>query len=389
MRGGRRYLELHDLLVSASERSAIPTVINYNRIDGPGSSLDLREFQQALWSMPEIPDNMEGDPAMGWTRLLPRTVGITIDIGTKVEAHPFKQGYIGVKSIDYGIEVEGKPGAIPPRKENWMLKVLDLFGLKGVKFVLKNLYEDTKSAGLGGSSTAITGVCILANELAGCPMSPTQLISLSSRMEQDLGVSITGTQEQSNVLYGGVTDYIWFPWGIPRRPETGYGESIRTELVPPRRYGELEERMAIYHTGKQRASMDVNSVWRDALMTAEGYKLHSLKLELAYLFREGLRLGEWEQVHDSISKYCRIRTTLCSQYMSGSKDLTRHAKANGCAVFPLGAGGGGAVFVFSPDPDGLEALGEEPGGSCRKIPFKIRSKGHELYNMPGELPQPK
>lgn len=56
---------------------------------------------------------------------------------------------------------------------------------------------------------------LLANELAGRPFGPTQLVALASRMEQDLGVSITGTQEQSNVVFGGVTDYVWFPWGLP------------------------------------------------------------------------------------------------------------------------------------------------------------------------------
>lgn len=378
-------VQLHDLLEEASKHGTLPGVIAYNRIDGPGSSLDLREFQQALWSMPAISQDIKADPTMEWTRVLPRTVGITIDVGTKIEARPFNPDLIGIRSREYGIEIEGEPGSVPPTKENWLLKILDLFGLVGVEFALRNLRVGTQSSGLGGSATATTGVCILANELAGRPLSQIQLISMASRMEQDLGVSITGTQEQSNVVFGGVKDYVWFPWGIPGRPETGYGESIRTELVPPEDYGELELRMAIFHTGITRPSMDVNTVWRTALTTPEGYKLHAQKLEIAYLFREGFRLRKWEHVLNSIRAYREIRTRLCSDYMVGAEEITGRAEAEGCESFPLGAGGGGGVFVFSPDPESLQMLREDLKNIYREIPFKIKLKGHELINLPISL----
>lgn len=374
--------QLHDLLEAASKRNALPSVIAYNRIDGPGSSLDLREFQQALWSMPVMPPDIREDSTAQWSRTLPRTVGITINTGTRIEAHPFDPDLIGVKSVDYNLEVKAKPGTVPPTRDNWLLKILELFGLVGVRFVLQNLQEGTKSAGLGGSATATTGVCILANELAGRPFSPIQLISLASRMEQDLGVSITGTQEQSNVVFGGVKDYIWFPWGIPGEPETNYGTSIRTELIYEKAYKELKERTAIFNTG-ERDSMDVNSVWCEKLATPEGYELHAQKLNIAYMFREGLRLRKWDQVADSIREYREIRTELCSDYMAGADEMTKCAEANGCQTFPLGAGGGGGVLVFSPEPKSLQKLREELKlEDCPEISFEIKPKGHELINLP-------
>ena len=78
--------QLTNLLEKASKHQGLPSVVAYNRIDGPGSSLDLREFQQAFWSLPPIPEDIQVDPAMEWTRRLPRTTGITIDTGTKIEA---------------------------------------------------------------------------------------------------------------------------------------------------------------------------------------------------------------------------------------------------------------------------------------------------------------
>lgn len=372
-------VQLYDYLKNAEKEKTLPKVIAYNRIDGPGSSLDLSEFQQAFWKIPDIPE--DDDPARKWSENLPRTIGITIDTGTEIEAHPYNPEMAAVKSVEYETEVTSRFGEVIPTSENWLLKIIEIFNLKGVKFVLKNLRKGIQSSGLGGSSTATIGVCILANELAGRPFSKLQLISLASRMEQGLGLSITGTQEQSNVVFGGVTDYIWFPWGKPGHPCTGYGESLRYPLIPPEDYGLLEERMAIFHSGKHRQSSDVNTKWMNALLNRTGYKLHSQKMKIAYRYREALRLRNWEMVLDSMEKYRRIRTKLCEEYMQSSWELLEHAHRYNSTVFPLGAGGGGGVLLFSPQPESLERLRQEIGGFYREIPFKIRSRGHEIINI--------
>jgi D-glycero-alpha-D-manno-heptose-7-phosphate kinase len=372
-------IQLHDKLENAQKEKALPKVIAYNRIDGPGSSLDLSEFQQTFWRLPQTMD--KDDPLQKWTSNLPRTVGITIDTGTEIEAHPFDSSLIGVNSVEYESLVTAVPGEVVPVKENWLLKILEIFNLSGVMFVLKNIREGTKSSGLGGSATAAIGTCILANELAGRPFNNIQLISLASRIEQSFGVSLTGTQEQSNVIFGGVRDYVWFPWGVPGCPDTGYGESLRFELVKPEDYHLLEDRMMIFHSGRLHCSMDVNSVWKNALQTETGYKLHSKKMKVAYEFREGLRLQKWDHVMDSIDKYRKIRFHLCEGYMEGSEDLLERAKRFNSTVFPLGAGGGGGILLFSEDPESLKDLREDLQGIYREIPFKILPKGHEIKNI--------
>jgi D-glycero-alpha-D-manno-heptose-7-phosphate kinase len=47
----------------------------------------------------------------------------------------------------------------------------------------------------------------------------------------------------------------------------------------------------------------------------------------------------------------------------------------------LGAGGGGAVFIFSKDKDSMDDLKDDVSGSFTEIPSKIRSKGHDLLNL--------
>lgn len=359
------------------------------RIDGPGSSLDLREFQEALWHMPKIPKDSLADPALTWTQFLPRTIAICIDTGTRITAYPLDQKMIGVESHDYGYKLLSAPGEVLPIKENWLLKMIDVFGISGVKFGIQNLRHNIKSSGLGGSAAVGVGVCILANELAGKPFSEIQLISMASRIEQDLGVSVVGTQEQSNVLFGGVTDYVWFPWGIPNQQCSGYGSSIRTELIPQKDYPELESRMAIFHTGKTRQSSNVNVAWRNALSTQEGFALHKEKLQLAYQFREALRLRKWKQAAEAIHKYREIRVALSAAYMEGAQEIQKICQSLDCEVFPLGAGGGGATLVFAEMPESLAALKSELKGKYEEIPFKIQAKGHELINPISGSPESK
>jgi D-glycero-alpha-D-manno-heptose-7-phosphate kinase len=374
------------MLMQKQKQDLLPAVIVHQRIDGPGSSLDLREFQEALWHMPKIPKDPLGDPTLAWTQNLPRTTAICIDTGTKITAYPLDQKMIGVESIDFGYKLLSAPGEVLLVKENWLLKMMDVFGISGVKFEIQNLRHNIKSSGLGGSAAVGVGVCILANELAGRPFSDVQLISMASRIEQDLGVSVVGTQEQSNVLFGGVTDYVWFPWGIPHQQCTGYGESIRTEIVPPKDYSELESRMAIFHTGKTRQSSNVNDAWRKALLDKNGFELHKKKLPLAYMFREALRLRKWRQAAEAFCKYREIRVALCAAYMEGAEEILQICQPLGCEVFPLGAGGGGATLVFGEMPEYLVALKSELKGKYEEIPFKIQAKGHQLINpLSGDL----
>ena len=368
--------DLFDALSELSDSNTIPTIKAYNRIDGPGSSLDLREFQEAFWSLPAKPDS--GDCSGQWTRYLPRTIAMTVDVGCKVVAKPLKPGQIGIASKDYNYEEKLPAGTVPFEKRFWLLKIVDLFNISGVQLVLHNLIPGIKSSGLGGSATAATAVCLMANKLAGSPFNMDQIVTMASLIEQDMGVSLTGTQEQANVVYGGVTDYVWFPWGIPGQ-QGMYGSSLRFSLLEEEFYTELSNRMRIYHSGRERDSTDVNKVWRQRLEDKEGYLLHKSKLEMAFSFREGIRLHDWSRACSSVKKYREIRTELCEGYMPKEcKDLQELCEKYHTESFPLGAGGGGVVLLFSDDPDNIAKLDKNLKSRFRRIPFNLRNKGHEF-----------
>ena len=225
---------------------------------------------------------------------------------------------------------------------------------------------------MGGSATVTTGVALLANYLTGSKIQAEHLIQIASLMEQDLGISITGTQEQSNVVFGGVVDYLWTPL-------RGYGSSVRTTLLQPADYNELESRIALYFT-EERSSTDVNTIWCEKLQTEEGYKLHRKKCGLAYEFRGALRQKNWEAATASIKRYQELRTLLCPAYMSaGCWEIEEACREYRGVSFPLGAGGGGTVMVYSSDPEALQKINSKIKHS--RIDFKILQRGHKTKNL--------
>ena len=326
------------------------------------------------------PDYPHSDPAAAWSAEVPRTICLTIDTGTRVEAHPYEAGMIAVHSSDYGTEVVGRAGRVASTQNNWLVKAIDAFGLSGVAFHIHSLRPGLLSAGLGGSATAMTAVCLLANRLAGDPMDGPQIVALSSRLEQDLGTSLTGTQEQSNVVWGGAVDYVWLPWGMPGQPRQGLGTSVRYEIVEPDRYEALSERMAVFHTGKTRFSSTVNEAWCGMLRDEEAFSRLTELPGHAYDYREGLRLGDWERVLESIRGFRQVRVDLVPSYMAGAEALAAHAATRGAEAFPLGAGGGGSVLVVARNPSVLDTLRSDVIGTCEEVRFELTPKGHEFRN---------
>ncbi len=371
--------KIHELLVKAKETEKLPRIKVFNRIDGPGSSLDLRLFQQSFWRLVIPPEQSPADLSMEWSNGLPRTIGISISVGTEITAVPIEPGKLGVESIDFGFSYIYDRDAIPPTRENWLLRIMGTFNLDGVKFVIKNEHPELKSAGLGGSAAVTVGVCLLANKLTGNRFTPGQIIGMASVIEHDLGVSITGTQEQSAAVYGGIRDYVWFPWGIPGK-DNFYGTSVRQELLKPEDYGEVRSRMDIYFT-QERYSADTNAKWHEELRKVSGFKLHKKKCVLAYQFREALRHKHWHGIVETINAYRNIRVQLCASYMVEShKKLQAMAERHNCTTFPLGAGGG-SVLVFSANPESLAKMRSEAMEEFNYVDYTIMEGGHVFENV--------
>lgn len=317
---------------------------------------------------------------------MPRTVGITINIGTKVTAYPFRPGMVAMESKNYRElkHIEGKIGHINPEKKNWIIKIMEILGLDGVKFVTEDLRFKTKASGLGGSATITTTSAILANCLTGKSFDKVQLATLASFCENDCKVSITGTQEQWNVLQGGIVDYVWFPWGIPGKQGKGYGNVLSRKLVldnEREKLSEISGRILLVHSGRKHKSRGISKKWIKQFYTKDGYLLHKQMSDLAYQYAEAIRNGDWSKVSEAVETYREIRTKLCPDYMKDFYSLYEIIKGK-AVLFPLGAGGAGAAMVWMEKPETRSKIIKEISLLNKEIvmDYKILNKGHIITN---------
>ncbi len=369
-------MDLHEKLVKAKEEDRLPGITVFLRIDGPGSTLDMRAWQHIYYRHNDVERN---DERMKWSEEMPRTVGISIDVGTDIVASPIEKGMLCVESWDYDYVRLAKKDEVTHNKENYLLVLMNIFGLDGVKFTIRNHDPKFKSAGMGGSAAVSTAVALFANKLTGNKYNNDQIVGMASMIEEDFGVSLTGTQEQSCAVYGGVRDYIWFPYGIPGEGNF-YGSSIRQTILNKEDYPELRKRLDVYFC-QERFSADVNAVWREGLRNVEGFKLQRKLMDLAYAYREAIRNKDWKAIEKPVEDYVTIRKKLCEYYMSpGANQIDEVCKKHGAVCFPLG-GGGGSVMVYSADPEILLRVRAELEGKFKLINYNISEEGHRFINM--------
>jgi D-glycero-alpha-D-manno-heptose-7-phosphate kinase len=369
-------MDVYEKLVKAKAEDKLPQITVSLRIDGPGSTLDMRAWQHIFYQHRD-PD-LE-DAKSDWSKDIPRTVGISIDVGTDIVASPIEKGMLCVESWDYDYVRLARKDEITHNKENYLLLIMNIFGLDGIKFTIRNHDSKLKSAGMGGSAAVTTAVALFANKLTGSKYNNDQIIGMASMIEEDFGVSLTGTQEQSCVVYGGVKDYIWFPYGTPGKGNF-FGSSIRQTLLEEEDYPELKKRLDVYFC-LERFSADVNAIWREELKNVNGFKLQRKFMELAYEYREAIRNKDWKAVEAPVEEYRKIREELCEHYMSPSAhQINEVCKKHGAVCFPLG-GGGGSVMVYSAEPEILLKVRQELDGKFKLIDYNISETGHVFKNM--------
>ena len=112
---------------------------------------------------------------------------------------------------------------------------------------------------------------------------------------------------------------------MPGQPRQGLGTSVRYELVQPDLYETLEERMALFHTGETRFSSTVNQAWCSMLRDESCFPRLTELPAHAYDYREGLRLGDWARVLESIRGFRQVRMDLVPPYMAGAEVLAEHS----------------------------------------------------------------
>ena len=199
-----------------------------------------------------------------------------------------------------------------------------------------------------GSSGAYTVCAIKAlAELSGRQLDPGQLAEAACHLEIDVIGRSIGKQDQYAAAFGGVRSYEFRPDDEVVVRDLRLSDGMRAAL---------RDRFLLFYTGQERSASDILGAGQ-----AEA-ALHRLK-ELATATCQALEADDLERVGELMNEHWQAKRQRAPGTVTAGMDaLRQHAlRAGARGVISLGAGGGGFLLVYTPDPERTRAALEEDG----------------------------
>jgi D-glycero-alpha-D-manno-heptose-7-phosphate kinase len=216
------------------------------------------------------------------------------------------------------------------------------FGLHGLAISIES--EFPPRSGLGGSGALAVAVIGALNEARVRQgyrrLSKQEIVLLAQRIENDLGLSLTGLQDQAAAAYGGVNRWIWH-YSRSSKPFS------RHPLVSQNCLASLEEHIVVAFTGVEHDSSDINRLWLEDFLQGGDRHIWYEILSLTDEFASAISVGDWRKAATLLSRENDLRVSITPGMVP---DYTHHlleeAKSLACGARFSGAGGGGCVWAI-------------------------------------------
>lgn len=280
--------------------------------------------------------------ALPFEWLNPTTVNIALELRTRVRLTSCEEGRLIVSST--GFPTKEYPSFTSPFDSRLGLvsAIVSCFGLHGLHVQIES--TSPPRSGLGGSGAVAVALIGALNELGADlglrQLSQMEIAVLAHRIEDGLGVSLTGLQDQVAALYGGVNQWIWkyssLSEPFQRRP-----------LVPQEQVGELEKHLLIAYTGAAHESSQLNQMWINDFLAGTNrdiwYRIHSITNE----FASAISATDWDMAAQLLGQESDLRAAITPEMIpSRASDLMDDVKELSCGARFAGAGGGGCVWAI-------------------------------------------
>jgi len=322
--------EVRDLLEEAREKGIALWIEGHLRgVDGPGSSLDLPEFQLSLTkqgarSIEEYPST----PTIASE--------FTVRIRFELADDPDVVEYI---APDYGI-AEDKPFRIKGKvkldeygrtgQANAPVFIFNnIFGLKGIRVICEKISPIAKAGGMESSNVFNTALIAAASILSGAELSQADIFSLAVKLENDEFGGLTGGQGHICCLLGGAYQHVWLTGEKNEKGEliNPYSAISIPLLTDEASLRAIEEHTMLVQAGKEyvnrvpqvgRAASLTGNMWIDLLRDRDevGFPIHKEKLEAATNFIHALKEGDFDTAVDEVNKYTARRDVLTKRWLS-------------------------------------------------------------------------
>jgi D-glycero-alpha-D-manno-heptose-7-phosphate kinase len=193
--------------------------------------------------------------------------------------------------------------------------------------------------GTGLGSSGAYAVCAIKalGALSGVQLGPGELAEAACHLEIDvLGRSI-GKQDQYAAAFGGVRAYTFNPDDSVTVRELALSEPMRRAL---------RDEFLLFFTGTDRSASDILGAGQ------QEQALHRLK-ELAAQTCRALEDDDLERVAQLMNEHWEAKRRRAPGTITEEMDFLRDdaLRAGARGVISLGAGGGGFLLVYTPDPE--------------------------------------
>src|SRR5215211_716037 len=215
--------------------------------------------------------------------------------------------------------------------------------------------------GTGLGSSGAYAVCTIRalHELSARAVAAAALAEQACHLEIDvLGRSI-GKQDQYAAAFGGARAYTFNPDDTVDLRELRLSDEIRSAL---------REEFLLFYTGQERSASDI--LGSGQLESA----LHRLR-ELAGETCAALEAGELGRVAELMNEHWEAKRERAPGTVTPEMEALRHhALATGASgAISLGAGGGGFLLVYAPDPERTRAAMRE--AKIPELAFGLDTEG--------------
>lgn len=311
----------------------------------PAGRLDI----SGTWDLPQL--------SLIYNHIEPATTNISLGTRTYCHLRPYKNGFIKISAGDKS-EVQPADNLVfTPDKTDFGLcyAIANSFNVDGLEIEYE--FGLPPKSGLGGSgilSVATISALDAArsrNDDSYLPLSQSQIINLAHNIENGLGFSMTGHQDQC-ATYGGVNFWRW-TYGEPRSPSN----FVQVEVLEEKDFQELESRIALAYQGKSHDSNEVNARqvrgFLDGSARKEWFRINNIARE----FADALRKKNWEYAGQLQLEEHQIRCKLVPERKTAiAQKLEEIAKDYDSGFSTTGAGKGGCVWALAKTPEEAEAI---------------------------------
>jgi D-glycero-alpha-D-manno-heptose-7-phosphate kinase len=220
-----------------------------------------------------------------------------------------------------------------------------------------------------GSSGAYT-VCVLKSLAlaSGRDSSPAELAEAASEIEIEVLGRSVGKQDQYAAAHGGVRAYTFNPDDSVQVRPLDLSDEVRAAL---------RDQFLLFYTGRERSASDVLShqVSRTLAGDEEVERNLARTEELARESCAALEGGQLERLGDLMDEQLEVKRARAPGAVPPEiEELRQRAKSAGAlGVMLVGAGGGGFVLVYTPEPEKTRAAMEAAGAP--ELRFDVDDEG--------------